>query len=265
MLVALLGGYRTANPCPRRLVRARAVFGIRSFAFTIVKPELVEIGQLEPVRREIGQRLALRLVRWAVQLGEPRLAVVGGHLNRSRRRGRVCCRLGIGLTRVLLLLVSVARLDMFRNLRRRLDVAQGAVPVGTTKAGTAKTASPDTGPMNTLIRSRSAGTSLTSSRRWSTRLAHANLAHISILDTELGHGAQLPANPPSQDLATLLLAETAAGEVASVDERDNVHDDLVLVEHGVDDDGHDGREVGLARNFDEDDNETTGLEYSAGR
>ena len=47
----------------------------------------------------------------------------------------------------------------------------------------------------------------------------------------------------------MLLAEAGAGEVTSVDKGDDVDDDLVLVEDGVDDDGDEGCEVGFAPNL----------------
>lgn len=88
---------------------------------------------------------------------------------------------------------------------------------------------------------------------------------VHVLDGELGHSAHFAADPAGEDLAALFLAEAAAREVAAVDKGDDVDDDLVLVEDGVDDDGDDGGEVGLAGDFDEDDNEAAGLEDSAER
>ena len=95
------------------------------------------------------------------------------------------------------------------------------------------------------------------------RLLAEGLAAVRVLDGELGDGAQLAADPPGEDLTTLFLVEPAAREVALVDERDDVDDDLVLVEDGVDNDGDERREVRLARDLDEDDDETAGLEDSA--
>jgi hypothetical protein len=62
---------------------------------------------------------------------------------------------------------------------------------------------------------------------------------VHVFDGELGDGAHLAADPPSEDLATLFLTQTAAREVALVDEGDNIDYDLMLVEDGVDDDWYD--------------------------
>lgn len=79
----------------------------------------------------------------------------------------------------------------------------------------------------------------------------------------MGDRAHFPCNPAGEDLAALFLAKAGAGEVTFGDEGDDVDDDLVLVEDGVDDDGDDGGEIGFADDFDEDDDEAAGLEDSA--
>ena len=81
-----------------------------------------------------------------------------------------------------------------------------------------------------------------------------------VTDAKLGDSAQLAGHPGGEDFATLLLAKAGSGEIAFGDEGDNVEDDLVSVEDGIDDDGDDGGEVGFSEDFDKDDNETTGLE-----
>jgi hypothetical protein len=52
-------------------------------------------------------------------------------------------------------------------------------------------------------------------------------------------------------------------EVAFADEGDDVGDEVVLVEDGVDDDRDDGGEEAFAEDFDNDDDEAAGLEDGA--
>ena len=75
--------------------------------------------------------------------------------------------------------------------------------------------------------------------------------------------SQFPGDPAGKDLAALLLAEARAGEVAFRDERNNVNDDLMLVQYSVDDDGDDGGKIGFSNNFDEDDDKAACLEDRA--
>lgn len=58
----------------------------------------------------------------------------------------------------------------------------------------------------------------------------------------------------------MLLAQSRAGKVSSLHEGDNVHDNLVLIQNGVDDNGHERGKVGFAANLDDDDDQTTSLE-----
>jgi len=94
-------------------------------------------------------------------------------------------------------------------------------------------------------------------------VARTKYVAVHILDGELGDGAQLTGDPAGEDLAALFLAETAAREVASADEGDDVDDDLVLVEDGVDDDGDERGEVGFAGYLDQDDDQAACLEDRA--
>lgn len=72
-------------------------------------------------------------------------------------------------------------------------------------------------------------------------------------------------NPSGKDFSALLLTKAGAGEVAARHEGDDVDDELMGIQNGVDDDGHDGGEEVFPEDFDENDNEAAGLEDGAVR
>lgn len=73
---------------------------------------------------------------------------------------------------------------------------------------------------------------------------------VGVADAKLRDRVHLSRHPAGKDLAALLLAKTGPGEVALGDEGDDVNDDLMFVEDGIDDDGDDGGKVGLSHDFD---------------
>jgi len=73
----------------------------------------------------------------------------------------------------------------------------------------------------------------------------------------------LPADPGSQDFATLLLSKARAREVTKSDESHNVEDKLVLIKHRVDDDGDKRREESTRAYFGDKYEQRAGLENGA--
>jgi len=84
---------------------------------------------------------------------------------------------------------------------------------------------------------------------------------IEIFDAELCNRAQPPRHPTRQDLTALFLAESGAWEVATADERNDIHDELVRVEYGINDDGDDACEEVLSVDFRQHDDEAAGLKH----
>lgn len=85
---------------------------------------------------------------------------------------------------------------------------------------------------------------------------------IHVADTKLSDRSQLPSHPRCQDLSALLLAETRAREIAVGNESDDIRHYLVLVQYHINNDWNQRGQVGLASDFDHDNDQTTGLEDS---
>ena len=190
------------------------------------------------------------------RISSSNLVLVGRHLDRARGHGAAAgCVVhavhGHGPVVVprLMGVVVVHLLRVFQDLRGGLDVAEGAVGAAAMAgegpaAGAAEAA--DASAVGVVEGGAAAvgGNLLAAAAR---RRAEGFAAVV--LDAELGHGAQLAADPACEDLAALFLAEAAAREVALVYEGDDVDYNLMLVEDGVDNDGDDGSEVGFACDF----------------
>lgn len=137
---------------------------------------------------------------------------------------------------------------LLENLRCRLDIPQRAADRSQADLGT--TAAPEaavTGALN--IRGRFA-------------IAGSHTGRC-VSDGKLCYSPHLARHPPSQNLSSLLLAEARAREITPLDEGNNVDNNLVLVKDGVDDHGHKRGQISFAADFDDDDDQTTGLENSA--
>lgn len=85
---------------------------------------------------------------------------------------------------------------------------------------------------------------------------------VTVADTKLSDRTQLPSHPRRQDLPALLLAETRAREIPVGNESDDIRHNLVLVQNHIDNDRNQRGQVGLASDFDHDNDQTTGLEDS---
>lgn len=85
---------------------------------------------------------------------------------------------------------------------------------------------------------------------------------ITVADAKLSDRTQFPSHPRRQDLPALLLAETRAREIAVGNESNDIRHDLVLVQDHIDNDWNQRGQVGLASDFDHDNDQTTGLEDS---
>ena len=85
---------------------------------------------------------------------------------------------------------------------------------------------------------------------------------LAVANAELRDCPHLPRHPRCEDLPPLLLAESRSGEVTSSDKDDNVDDQLMTAEDGIDDDRHDRCQICLPYHLDQDDDETASLEYS---
>lgn len=86
---------------------------------------------------------------------------------------------------------------------------------------------------------------------------------VRVADRELGFRLQAALDPLGQHCAALLLPKSRAGEVALVDERDDVNDNLVLVKDGIHYYRDETRKVRGAGDLDYDDEETACLEDGA--
>jgi hypothetical protein len=92
---------------------------------------------------------------------------------------------------------------------------------------------------------------------------HLVFGAVGVADAVLRNCAHLSGYPAGENLAALLFAETGAVEVAFDDESDDVDDELVLVQNGVDNDGdHRGEEV-AAEDLDNNDDKAASLEHGA--
>ncbi len=69
-----------------------------------------------------------------------------------------------------------------------------------------------------------------------------------------------PGHPAGEDLASLFLAEARTREISFADKGDDVHDDLMFVEDGIDDYRDNGGEISFSHYFDQDYDKASGLE-----
>lgn len=86
---------------------------------------------------------------------------------------------------------------------------------------------------------------------------------IGIANAVLSNRSHLACNPTCENLAALFLAQAGAVEVTFDDEGDDIDDELVLVEDGVDNDRDHGGEKVAAENLNHNNDEATSLENCA--
>jgi len=85
---------------------------------------------------------------------------------------------------------------------------------------------------------------------------------VGIPNSKLRHGAHLASDPAGQDLPSLLFAKSGSWKVAFVDKRNDIDDDLMLIENGIHNDWNDGSKIGLPPYFNQDYYKSTSLKDS---